>query len=182
MPNSHRILVVEDDDVLRKTVERLLVKGNYTVSLAGDAEQARAIREKESVDLILLDWMLPGETGIQFNDWLKQQPRVGVIPVVMMTAKKDEVDVLVGFASGVDDYVKKPFSNRELLARISAVLRRTSPVTETGVIEAGGLKLNVLSRALFVHDEQVPLTPIGYGLLEFFLRSPERVHGRDELR
>ena len=182
MPNSHRILVVEDDDVLRKTVERLLVKGNYTVSLAGDAEQARAILEKESVDLILLDWMLPGETGIQFNDWLKQQPRVGGIPVVMMTTKKDEVDVLVGFASGVDDYVKKPFSNRELLARISAVLRRTSPVTETGVIEAGGLKLNVLSRALFVHDEQVPLTPIGYGLLEFFLRSPERVHGRDELR
>ncbi len=183
MPSSHRILVVEDDDLMRESVGRMLGKGDFAVNLAGDAEQARAVLEKEAIDLILLDWMLPGgETGIQFNEWLKQQPQVGWIPVVMMTSRSEDADVLLGFASGVDDYVKKPFSNSELLARIRAVLRRSSPVDDTGLIEVGDLKLNVQSRALFVRDEPVPLTPIGYGLLEFFLRSPERVHGRDELR
>ena len=182
MPSSHKILVVEDDPHARKAVERMLKKGNFRVILAGDAEQARVHLAHQDIDLILLDWVLPKESGIEFNDWLKQQPQRRIIPVVMMTSKSKEAEVLKGFASGVDDYVKKPFSNSELLARVKAVLRRTSPVDETGMIEAGDLKLNVQSRALFVRGEQVPLTPIGYGLLEFFLRSPERVHARDELR
>ena len=100
MPNSHRILVVEDDDLMRESVGRMLGKGDFAVNLAGDAEQARAVLEKEAIDLILLDWMLPGgETGIQFNEWLKQQPRVGWIPVVMMTSRSEDADVLLGFAS-----------------------------------------------------------------------------------
>ena len=182
MPSSHSILVVEDDPLIHKVVKRMLVKGNFSVIAAADAQQARAHLAKVSIDLILLDWVLPQESGIDFLHWLKDQPRPRVLPVVMMTSKSKQAEVLKGFAAGVDDYVTKPFSSRELLARVRAVLRRTSPVDETGLIVAGDLQLNVQSRALFVRGEQVALTPIGYGLLLVFLLSPGRVYGRDELR
>ncbi|MEE2674782.1 MAG: response regulator [Myxococcota bacterium] len=182
MSSNHKILVVEDDPLVAKVVERMLLKGNYSVSMAGDAEQAKSLLAEDTADLILLDWVLPRESGIDFLEWLKDQPRSKVIPVVMMTSKSKEAEVLKGFASGVDDYVRKPFSSRELLARVKAVLRRTSRVDEAGMIEAGDLQLNVHSRALFIAGEQVALTPIGYGLLLFFLRSPGRVHARDALR
>ena len=179
---GHRILVVEDDPLVRKTVARMLTSGDFTVVLASDAKQAQAQLAEESADLILLDWVLPQMSGIDFLRWLKEDPRISTIPVVMMTSKTKQTEVLKAFESGVDDYVRKPFSSRELLARVRAVLRRASPVDETGVIEVGDLRLDVQSRTLFVHGEQVALTPIGYGLLLVFLRSPERVHARDELR
>ena len=103
MPNSHRILVVEDDDVLRKTVERLLVKGNYTVSLAGDAEQARAILEKESVDLILLDWMLPELDGLEICSRLKSNPETHGIMILLVTARGSVANRVEGFNAGADE-------------------------------------------------------------------------------
>jgi two-component system phosphate regulon response regulator PhoB len=179
---GHKILVVEDDPLVRKAVARMLSSGDFTVILAGDASQAQAHLEKQRADLILLDWVLPQVSGIDFLRWLKNDPRVRSIPVVMMTSKSKQAEVLKGFESGVDDYVRKPFSSRELLARVRAVLRRTSPVADALVFEVGDLRLDTQSRTLSVRDEQVALTPIGYGILLVFLQSPERVHARDELR
>ena len=121
-------------------------------------------------------------SGIDFLKWLKEDPHLQKIPVVMVTAKSKQEEVLKGFGSGVDDYVRKPFSSSELLARVRAVLRRVSPIDETGVISAGALRLDVRRKVLIVKDEEIVLPPIEYGLLEFFLRRPDQVHGRDELR
>ena len=179
---QHKILVVEDDPLVRKAVARMLSHGKFTVLLAGDAKQAQAELAEEPVDLILLDWVLPEVSGIELLRWLKSDPKQNAIPVVMMTSKSKQSEVLKGFELGVDDYVRKPFSSRELLARVRAVLRRTSPAGQTDTIEAGDLRLDIQSRTLFVKEEPTALTPIGYGLLLFFLRSPERVHARDDLR
>ena len=179
--SGHRILVVDDDPLIRKLVSRILTKGGFTVLLAGDVQEAQAQLAKEPADLILLDWVMPATSGIEFLSSLKEDPRARTIPVVMITSKSEPAEMLEGFESGVDDYVKKPFSSAELLARIRAVLRRASPVDETGVIEVGDMRLDVQQKALFVRGEQVALPPIEYDLLHFFLRSPGRVHGRDDL-
>ena len=179
---QHKVLVVEDDPLVRKAVARMLSSGDFSVVLAGDAKQAQAELGEETVDLILLDWVLPEMSGIELLRWLKSNPELNTIPVVMMTSKSKQSEVLKGFELGVDDYVRKPFSSRELLARVRAVLRRTSPAGQSDVLEIGDLRLEIQSRTLFVRNEPVDLTPIGYGLLLFFLRSPERVHARDDLR
>lgn len=180
--SGHKILLVDDDPLISKLIARMLTSGGFTVLLAVDATEAKIELAKESIDLILLDWMLPEISGIDFLKWLKKDPRASAIPVVMVTSKNKQAEVLKGFAGGVDDYVSKPFASSELLARVRAVLRRVSPVDETGVIAVGDLRLDVQRKALFVHGEQVALPPIEYALLLFFLRSPERVHGRNELR
>ena len=179
---QHTILVVEDDPLVRKAVARMLSSGEFAVVLAGDAKQAQAELADKPADLILLDWVLPEVSGIELLTSLKSDPELNAIPVVMMTSKSKQSEVLKGFELGVDDYVRKPFSSRELLARVRAVLRRTYPAGQADTIEAGDLRLEIQSRTLFVQGEPIALTPIGYGLLLFFLRSPERVHARDDLR
>ena len=179
---QHTILVVEDDPLVRKAVARMLSSGEFAVVLAGDAKQARAELADKPADLILLDWVLPEVSGIELLTSLKSDPELHAIPVVMMTSKSKQSEVLKGFELGVDDYVRKPFSSRELLARVRAVLRRTYPAGQADTIEVGDLRLEIQSRTLFVQGEPIALTPIGYGLLLFFLRSPERVHARDDLR
>ena len=180
--SGHRILVIDDDPLIRKLVSRMLTRSGFTVLLAGDAREAQAQLAADPADLILLDWMLPEMSGIDFLKRLKEDPRAGEIPVVMVTSKNKQAEVLEGFASGADDYVSKPFSSDELLARVRAVLRRTSPIDETGMIVVGDLRVDVRRKALFMRGEQVALPQIEYRLLLFFLLNPERVHGRDELR
>lgn len=180
--NIHRILVVDDDPLIQTLLSRMLTEGGFSVLLAGDAREARGQLAADTIDLIVLDWMLPEMSGIDFLKWLKEDPHLQKIPVVMVTAKSKQEEVLKGFGSGVDDYVRKPFSSSELLARVRAVLRRVSPIDETGVISAGALRLDVRRKVLIVKDEEIVLPPIEYGLLEFFLRRPDQVHGRDELR
>ena len=174
-----RVLVVEDEESYSDALAYMLRKEGFEVAIAADGNTALTEFDRNGADIVLLDLMLPGMSGTDVCKALRSR---SAVPVIMVTARDSEIDKVVGLELGADDYVTKPYSARELIARVRAVLRRASPMDETGVIAVGDLRLDVQSRTLFVHGEQVALTPIGYGLLLFFLRSPERVHARDELR
>jgi len=175
-----RVLVVEDEQSIRDALGFMLSREGYEVELAEDGVQALAKYERNGADLILLDLMLPGLSGTEVCRSIRQKSRV---PIIMVTAKDTEIDKVVGLELGADDYVTKPFSTRELTARIRAVLRRGPEFeeVETGAIEVGRVRMDVERHVVTVAGEEVPLPLKEFDLLELLLRNPGRVLTRGQL-
>ncbi|MDX1455419.1 MAG: phosphate regulon transcriptional regulator PhoB [Gammaproteobacteria bacterium] len=175
------ILVVEDEAAIREMVGFSLRKAGFAVSEAAECAEGRQRIAEHLPDLILLDWMLPDISGIEFARSLKRDELTREIPIIMLTARAEEDDKVRGLESGVDDYITKPFSARELVARIKAVLRRVSPEGDADVLAAGKLSMNVASHRVSADGEAVELGPTEFKLLRFFLGHVGRVYSRSQL-
>ena len=175
------ILAVEDEPAILELLKVNLVDAGYEVLTALDAESAEQQLKDVLPDLVLLDWMLPGRTGLDWARTLRANARTRELPIIMLTARADEADKVAGLEAWVDDYVTKPFSPRELLARIKAVLRRRAPEAAQEPLEVGPLKLDPGTHRVTAHGAAVALGPTEFRLLRFFLARPERVHTRMQL-
>lgn len=176
-----QILIVEDEKPIRDMVAFGLRRAGFEVREAEDCTSARASIADRRPDLLLVDWMLPDQSGLELTRAIKRGKDTGDMPIIMLTARADEHDKVVGLEGGADDYVTKPFSPRELLARINAVLRRTIPVGAGEALEAGGLVLDTASHRVTSDGQSVSLGPTEYRLLQFFMEHPERVYTRGQL-
>ena len=176
-----RILIVEDEASIRDMVAFALRKAGMEPVHAADARAAQLAMAEQIPDLILLDWMLPGMSGLDLARRLRKEDLTREIPIIMLTARGEEMDRVNGLEAGVDDYVIKPFSTRELLARIRAVLRRSQGDDGTGMIEMGGLRIDGPAHRVFAGEEAVPIGPTEYRLLYFFMTHAERVYSRTQL-
>jgi len=173
------ILVVDDDPAIREMLQLALTRGGFIVQQAGSALEARDQLSKLTPDLILLDWMLPGQSGFEFARHLRRNPTHRKIPVIMLTARDQAEDKVAALDAGADDYVSKPFSIIELQARIKAVLRRSSSAAE--VMEIGTLRLDPASHRVSINGAPLELAPMEYQLLLFFMTHRERVYSRQQL-
>ena len=178
---EQRVLVVEDETAIREMIAFALKRAALLPMLAEDARTAQHLIAERLPDLILLDWMLPGASGLEFARRLRREELTREIPIIMLTARGEEDDRVLGLDAGVDDYIVKPFSTRELIARIRAVLRRTQPHGDGQTVSLGGLTLDTLSHRVFAQDKPVQLGPTEYRLLAFFMTHPERVYTRGQL-
>jgi len=176
-----RILVVEDEPAILELIKVNLLDAGYEVLSADDAESAREMLKETLPNLVLLDWMLPGMSGLALAKALRADPRTRELPVIMVTARTDEADKVAGLEAWVDDYVTKPFSPRELKARIKAVLRRRAPEAAQEPLAAGPLQLDPSTHRVTVDGRPVHVGPTEFRLLRFFLARPERVHSRTQL-
>jgi len=182
------ILVVEDELAIQELISLNLKRAGHMVLCADNAEQAKLLINNVLPDLVLLDWMLPDMSGIEFARRLRREERTKTIPIIMLTARVQESDKIAGLEAGADDYITKPFSPRELLARIKAVLRRRLPEMSDEIIEMGGLKLDPTTHRVHVYtsDElskpaEITLGPTEFRLLHFLMAYKERVHTRAQL-
>ena len=175
------ILVVEDEPAIQELIAYNLKQAGHQPLRADNAEQALKLVANALPDLVLLDWMLPGLSGIEFARQLRADKRTRAIPIIMLTARSDEQDKLQGLETGADDYITKPFSPRELNARIKAVLRRRAPQMTDDTVQLGGLKLNPASHRVTGNGEPVDLGPTEFRLLHFLMTHAERVHSRTQL-
>lgn len=175
------ILVVEDEPAIQELISYSLRQAGHVVFCAENAEQAMAIVNDALPDLILLDWMLPGMSGAELARMLRHAARTKTIPIIMLTARAEESDKIAGLEIGADDYITKPFSPRELIARIKAVLRRRSPEIADDIIEIDGLRLDPATHRVTVNTQEVILGPTEFRLLHFLMSHPERVHTRSQL-
>ncbi len=179
------ILVVEDEPAIQELIAYNLKQAGHQPLRADSAEHALELVRTALPDLVLLDWMLPGLSGIEFARRLKSDKRTREIPIIMLTARAEEQDKLVGLETGADDYITKPFSPRELNARIKAVLRRRAPEMTDDMVEIGGLRIDPASHRVSAgHDAQaVPITlgPTEFRLLHYLMTHTERVHSRVQL-
>ena len=175
------ILVVEDEPAIQELIAYNLKQAGHQPLRADNAEQAMNLVQNALPDLVLLDWMLPGQSGIDFARRLRSDKRTRTVPIIMLTARTDEQDKLAGLDTGADDYITKPFSPRELNARIKAVLRRRAPQMTDDVVQLGGLKLDPSSHRISGNGEPVILGPTEFRLLHFMMTHPERVHSRTQL-
>lgn len=178
---SAHILVVEDEPSIQELLTLNLSQAGHTPLRALSVEQAQQLMYTITPDLILLDWMLPGKSGIDFARQLKADSSTRNIPIIMLTARGEELDKLRGLEVGADDYITKPFSPRELNARIKAVLRRTAPQTTDEPIELAGLHLNPITHRVVGNGITLSLGPTEFKLLHFFMSNAERVHSRERL-
>ena len=175
------ILVVEDEPAIQELIAYNLKQAGHLPLRADNAEQALNLVANALPDLVLLDWMLPGLSGIEFARRLRADRRTRAIPIIMLTARTDEQDKLQGLETGADDYITKPFSPRELNARIKAVLRRRAPEMTDDLVQLGGLKLDPASHRVTGHGAPVELGPTEFRLLHFLMTHAERVHSRTQL-
>lgn len=175
------ILVVEDEAAIREMVRFALTRAEYRVAEAGSAQEARLRMADERPDLILMDWMMPGISGVELTRELKGSASSRDIPVIMVTARAEEEDKIRGLNTGCDDYVSKPFSFPELLARIQAVLRRSMPGGEEERLAVNGLEVDAASQRVTAQGQPVKLGPTEYRLLHFFVSHPERVYTREQV-
>jgi two-component system, OmpR family, phosphate regulon response regulator PhoB len=175
------ILFVEDDPAVREVMSLPLQKAGLNVVEAADVRQARQALLEQAPDLILLDWMLPDISGVEWARDLKSAPHTRNLPIIMLTARGEEEDRVRGLEVGADDYVTKPFSPRELIARIRAVLRRTVPTTSDEPVELDGLRLDPVSHRVTANGRNVEMGPTEYRLLHFFLTHQDRVFTRGQL-
>ena len=178
---NHTVLIVEDDTAIREMVAASLSAAEFEVWEAESADAALRLIGDRLPDLILLDWMLPGQSGIEFARRLKRDETTAEVPIIMLTAKGEEYDKLRGFDAGVDDYVSKPFSTRELVARMKAVLRRINIHGGHNPIALKELCLDPASHRVTVSGNTVRLGPTEFKLLNFFMTHPERVFDRTQL-
>jgi len=181
------VLVVEDEQAIAELIALNLRHAGYQVQVAHDAETAQRLVDEVLPDVVLLDWMLPGQSGLQAARRWRADSRTRTLPIIMLTARADEEDKIVGLDSGADDYLTKPFSTKELLARIRAVLRRKAPESLDTVIEVGGLRLDPAAHRVSFQSGsgaaaiELKLGPTEFRLLHFFVSHPERVHSRSQL-
>jgi two-component system phosphate regulon response regulator PhoB len=176
-----RILVVEDESAIAELVGINLRHAGFEVAIAADAEQAQAEVDAVVPDLVILDWMLPGQSGLQLARRWRGQARTRALPVIMLTARALDADKVTGLDAGADDYLTKPFSPTELMARIRAVLRRKSPEALDSPVEVGPLRLDPATHRVSGHGQEVKMGATEFKLLHFFLSHPERVHSRTQL-
>ncbi|MFA7278470.1 MAG: phosphate regulon transcriptional regulator PhoB [Sterolibacterium sp.] len=175
------ILVVEDEPAIQTLIAANLKRAGHNVLMAVDAESALKQVNQVLPDLILLDWMLPGMSGIDLARKLRGEQRTKEIPIIMLTARSDENDKVLGLETGADDYITKPFSPRELLARTKAVLRRRAPQITEDLVEIGDLRLDPVTHRVFAKGQPINLGPTEFDLLHFFMTHTERVHNRTQL-
>ncbi len=176
------VLIIEDEAAIRDMLKFTLSASGYLVREAPDAEAGWKIALEDKPDLILLDWMLPGMSGVDFAQKVRQNSQTQSLPIIMLTARGEEEDQVKGFDSGADDYVVKPFSPRALVARVQALLRRQlsdKPLTDR--IESGKMQLDLTSHRFFVDQEEVTLGPSEFRLIHFFMTHPNRVFSRSQL-
>lgn len=178
---AKRILVVEDEAPIREMLCFVLEQKGYETVEAEDFADGLAKVREPYPELIVLDWMMPGGSGIQFIKQLKQDEVTRQIPVVMLTARGEEEDKVRGLETGADDYITKPFSPKELTARLHAVMRRVSPTSVDEVIEVQGLKLDPVSHRVSAEEKALDMGPTEFKLLHFFMTHPERVYSREQL-
>ena len=176
-----RILIVDDEPAIREMVAFALRKGDYEPVHAGDAREAQSAIADKVPDLILLDWMLPGTSGLELAPRWRREDLTREIPIIMLTARGEEDDRVGGLEAGVDDYVVKPFSARELLARIRAVMRRSREDDEDGSVALGGLRIDGAAHRVYANEEPINIGPTEFRLLHFFMTHPERVYSRSQL-
>ena len=176
-----RILVVEDESAIAELISINLRHAGFEVTLAGNAEQAQLEVDRVLPDLVVLDWMLPGQSGLALARQWRGAARTRELPIIMLTARAEETDKVSGLDAGADDYLTKPFSTNELLACIRAVLRRKAPEALDAVVEVGGLVLDPGTRRVNREGVEVKLGPTEFRLLHFFMTHPERVHSRSQL-
>jgi len=176
-----RVLVVEDESAIAELISINLRHAGYDVTIASTADQAQVEVDGVLPDLVVLDWMLPGQSGLVLAKRWRAQARTRELPIIMLTARAEEGDMISGLDAGADDYLTKPFSTNELLARIRAVLRRKAPEALDTMVDVAGLKLDPATRRVAREDREVRIGPTEFRLLHFFMTHPERVHSRAQL-
>ncbi len=179
--NQKTILVVDDEAPIRDMLRVALEMAEYSVLEAGDAQEAHTVIVDKRPDLVLLDWMMPGTSGVELARRLKRDDVTKDLPIIMLTAKGEEDNKIQGLEIGADDYITKPFSPRELVARLKAVLRRTAAFSPSEPISVAGLCLDPVSHRVTINDQPIQIGPTEYRLLEFFLTHQERVYTRSQL-
>lgn len=175
------ILVVDDERAIRDMVGMALSQERFQWKEASDAHKAEAIIKKHQPQLILLDWMMPGISGIDFARKLRRMPETMNIPIIMLTAKTEEDNIIRGIESGADDYLTKPFSPRILIARIKSLLRRSQPVSSQDIIKINNLVLDTASYRVEGNGQTIELGPTEFKLLRFFMENPDRVFSREQV-
>jgi two-component system phosphate regulon response regulator PhoB len=176
-----RILVVEDEPAIAELISINLRHAGFEVTIAGDAEQAQVAVDGILPSLVVLDWMLPGQSGLALARAWRAQPRTRELPIIMLTARADEGDKVAGLDAGADDYLAKPFSANELLARIRAVLRRRSPEALDTAVTVGALTIDPATRRVTSQGREIRIGATEFRLLHFLMTHPERVHSRAQL-
>jgi two-component system phosphate regulon response regulator PhoB len=184
---SQHILVVEDEPSIAELISINLTHAGYTVSRALQADEALQLLRNSKPDLVILDWMMPGKSGVQFARELRSSPATQAIPILMLTAKGEEADKVLGLDAGADDYVTKPFSPKELVARVKALLRRhVFEVVEEKALVLGPMQLDPVAHRLTIRvsdntSKALALGPTEFRLMQFLMANPERVHSRTHL-
>lgn len=176
-----RVLVVEDESAIAELISLNLRHAGYEVAICATADDAQSEVVRVLPDLVILDWMLPGQSGLALAKRWRSEARTKDLPIIMLTARADETDKVAGLDAGADDYLTKPFSTNELMARIRAVLRRKAPEALDSAVELCGLRLDPATRRVSVGDQEVKIGPTEFRLLHFLMTHPERVHSRAQL-
>ena len=174
------ILIVEDEPEIRELLNFSLVRAGFDVAEAASGEMALQHLDNKLPDILNVDWMLPGMSGVELAKRLRRDELTNKLPLLMLTARSEETDLLKSFESGIDDYMSKPFSPRELVARIKALLRRTG-VPEDDTVESSGIRIDLVSHRVTIAGTDINIGPTEYRLLELLMRNPDRVFERDQL-
>lgn len=175
------ILVVEDESAIRDMIRFALERHDYQVKLAATVAEAREFLANESVQLAIVDWMLPGGSGLEFVRWLRKNGLTTSLPIIMLTARSEEHDITVGLDAGADDYMTKPFSPRELHSRIKALVRRSQNFSDSDELTRGPLTLNTNAHRVTANGDEIALGHTEYKLLTFLMQNPNRVYSRSQL-
>jgi two-component system, OmpR family, phosphate regulon response regulator PhoB len=178
---SPSVLIVEDEPAIRELLAVNLKHAGYLVFQASDTRMAQMQLDAALPDIVLLDWMLPDQSGVDFAKKLRSSLRTRDIPIIMLTARAEETDKLTGFESGADDYITKPFSPKELMARMKALLRRRSPASVDDPIEFVGLRIEPDTRRILAHGQTLSLSPTEFKLLHYLMKHPDKVVSRSKL-
>ena len=176
-----RLLLVEDDEALAELITYIFEREGFVVDRTPDGDDALLRVTEEAPDIVLLDWMIEGSSGIEVCRQLRRAPKTAGIPIIMLTARGDEADRLRGFETGADDYVSKPFSSKELVARVHAVLRRMRPALVGETLSVGDIEMDTVSFRVRRDGEPVPIGPTEYRLLRHLMQHPQRVFSREQL-
>lgn len=178
---SIHILIVEDEAAIATLIRFNLEQAGFQVSVSGSVEESKILINKQLPDLILLDWMLPQTSGVQFVGQLRADSRTRELPIVLLTARSEDVDKETGLNQGADDYITKPFSPRELVARVNALLRRRAPQKTENIIRLSSLTLDPSQFSVQVADKKIEFSPSEFKLLHFFMTHPNRIYTRRQL-
>lgn len=179
--NGPRLLLVEDDPALSELLEFRFKSEGYRVSVTGDGDEALLLAAEQVPDLVVLDWMIEGTSGIEVCRRLRRDKATAHVPIIMLTAREAEDDRIRGLETGADDYVTKPFSPRELIARVSAIMRRIRPALAGETISVGDLSLDATAHRVTRRNQPISLGPTEFRLLKFFMEHPSRVFSRGQL-
>lgn len=179
--SAPKLLLVEDDLALAELLEYRFESEGYDVRVTSDGEEAMVLAAEDAPDLVILDWMIEGVSGIEVCRRLRREKATAHVPIIMLTARESEDDRVRGLETGADDYVTKPFSPRELLARVSAVLRRVRPALAGETIEVGDMRLDPVAHRLERRGKEMSVGPTEYRLIKFFMEHPRRVFSRGQL-